>query len=150
MPDGHTIAKWSIVGTILSAVIGSAFFLLYEAIGDIQHEQVAIRKELALQTADLESIRQRQIEILTAFDAVKIGQTSVRAAVHAGNLALALELGRVILRGRRLRMTDLDKPLPAHVCSRMDLPIGTTEREVIAMNEKKVADAKARGREKSP
>lgn len=46
-------------------------------------------------------------------------------------------------------MNDLDKPLPAHVCAQMGLPKGTTERAVIAMNEKKLAEAKARGKKAS-
>lgn len=98
MADKHVLAKWTLVGSLVASVIGAAFFLLYEALEDIQSEQVNIRKELALQTADLEAIRLRQVEILTAFDKLDRDHDTTRAAVHAGNLALALELGRVIER----------------------------------------------------
>ena len=64
----------------------------------IQHEQVEIRKELALQTADLEEIRGRQAEIMHRFDRVEDGQRWLSQQMQEGTIALAIELGRVLER----------------------------------------------------
>lgn len=101
MLDQHPIARWVTVGTLISAVAVGTWFIMDERersidqsdrLADIRKEQVNIRKELALQTADLEEVRGTQTTIVHA---IERGNDRIVDAVSRGSLALAVELGRV-------------------------------------------------------
>lgn len=72
------IARWAAVGTIVSAVVGAAFFILFEEIRDISGRQAEIRKELATQTQTLHRIENNQSDFKTASDK----RFSMRADEH--------------------------------------------------------------------
>ena len=91
-----------------AGVAGGWYFIMDErersleqsgALAAIRAEQVAIRKELALQTADLEEIRHVQGTIIGTmerrFDLIENGHDRIVGEVSRNGMALAVELGRV-------------------------------------------------------
>lgn len=111
MLDRHPVVRLVafVFGLAVGAVTiaGGAWYVVDErersieqtaALAAIRGEQEAIRRELALQTADLEEIRQRQGEIMHRFDKIEDGHDRIVNAVHDGDLAVAVALGRVLER----------------------------------------------------
>ena len=67
----------------------------------IQGEQVNIRRDMALQTADIEEVRQTQATIVHRFDRIEDGQRWLSTQMQQGSIALAIELGRLLERTER-------------------------------------------------
>ena len=112
MLDDHPLAVWSsVVITLVTMAVGVAgawYFIMderersieqNERLSAIQQEQVYIRKELALQTADLEEIRKMQGTIVGTvdrrFDKIEDGHDRIVSEVSRNGIVLAVELGRV-------------------------------------------------------
>ena len=77
-----------------------------DSLAAIRAEQVEIRAELALQTADLEEIRTTQGGILGTldrrFDIIENGHDRLAGEIHDGVTSMAVELGRVSARQERI------------------------------------------------
>ena len=112
MFDKHPIAIWSSIiitlVTMAAGVAGSWYYITDERersieqskrLADIRREQENIRKELALQTADLEEIRQVQRTIISTverrFDKIEDGHDRIVSEISHTSTAIALELGRI-------------------------------------------------------
>ena len=71
---------------------------------EIRHEQEGIRRELALQTEDLDTIRKVQSELKATlnrrFDRVEDNQRWLADQIQEGTVATAIELGRFMERTR--------------------------------------------------
>lgn len=90
--------KFAVVALPVLSAVAAVFFYLEDSRGsfdDIKKEQVEIRKELALQTSDLEEIRSAQGTIL---ETVEHGNEKVEGLIVDALQGMAVTLGRLIER----------------------------------------------------
>ena len=90
--------KFAFVALPVLSACAAVFFQLEDSRNsddDIKKEQVEIRKELALQTADLEEIRSAQGTIL---ETVEHGNEKVEGLIVDALQGMAIDVGRLIER----------------------------------------------------
>lgn len=112
MFDKHPVAMWSsILLTLVTMAAGVAstwYYIMAERdagmersarLAEIRQEQELIRRELALQTQELETIRSTQGDILGTmdrrFDKVEDGHDRIVREFTDGLRSMAVEVGRV-------------------------------------------------------
>lgn len=94
-------SKFAVVALPVLSACAAVFFYLEDSrdsFDDIKNEQVEIRKELALQTADLEEIRRVQGTIIETVDR---GSEKVEGLIVDALQGMAVTLGRLVERTER-------------------------------------------------